>query len=68
MAALAKISSLITAGVDLDAPNQLTTLRAAIRDMLVAMQFPIPTVPAAETAVCELHGADCPVLAGDAGE
>ena len=57
----------VAAGVDLDAPNQLATLRAATRDLLVAMRFPIPTVPTADAAVCELHGAACPVLEDDAG-
>jgi hypothetical protein len=65
-ASVAKISSLVAAGMDLDAPDQLAALRAAIRDMLAAMRFPIPTVSAAEAAVCELHGAACPILKADA--
>ncbi len=66
-AALAEISSLIAAGVDLDAPNELASLRGAIRDLLVAMRFPIPTLSPADAAVCELHGTACPVVQGDAG-
>jgi hypothetical protein len=66
-ASVAKLSSVVAAGMDLDAPDQVAALREAIRDMLAAMRFPIPTFPAAEAAVCELHGAACPVLRGDAG-
>lgn len=66
-ACIAKISSLIAAGVELDAPDQLGALRAAIRDLLAAMRFPIPPVPPAEASVCEFHGAACPVLEGGVG-
>jgi hypothetical protein len=66
-AALGRISSLIAAGIDLDVPDQLAALRAAIKDMLVAMRFPAPTVPASEAVICELHGAACPVLRSEGG-
>jgi len=66
-ASVAKISSMVAAGVDLDAPGQLARLRGAIRDLFGAMRFPIPALPAAEATVCELHGPSCPVLQGDTG-
>jgi hypothetical protein len=66
-AALAKISSLVASGVDLDATDQLASLRAAIRDLLTAMRFPVPVVPSPDAAVCELHGTSCPALADQRG-
>jgi hypothetical protein len=65
-AGLAKISSLVAVGVNLDAPDQLFSLRSAIRDVFAAMGVPTPVIPASAAAVCELHGEACPFLADDA--
>jgi hypothetical protein len=64
LAALDRLSALGRTGVDLDAPRDVAALRRAIRDLLGALGMGLPTVPAAEAAVCELHGASCPVKAG----
>lgn len=65
VSAVAKVSLLASAGIDLDAPDQLARLRAAIREMFEAIRIPLPTLPSNETAVCELHGAACPVASGE---
>ena len=62
-AALARISSIASAGFDPRSAEQLAPLRAAVRDALTAMGIPLPARAAAGAAVCELHGPECPVLA-----
>jgi hypothetical protein len=66
-ASVAKVSLLVAAGVDPNSADQLTSLRAAFREMLAAMRVPVPVVPPAETAICELHGAACPFVADESG-
>lgn len=66
-AALANISSLVRAGVDPDAADQLASLRAAIRELLTTMRCPLPSLAPSDAAVCELHGSACPVLADRTG-
>lgn len=65
--ALGRITIAATGGVDLDAPEQLAALRLAIREAIVAFEFPLPVLTPAEAAICELHGPACPVL-GRAGK
>lgn len=60
--ALGRISAIARAGFDPDAPAQLRPLRAAVRDALAAMGIPLPVLTSAGAAVCELHGAECPLL------
>jgi hypothetical protein len=62
VAALAKISAMVRAGVDLDAPGQLAALRSAIREAMTAVGLPLPAVAPADAAICELHGAACPII------
>jgi hypothetical protein len=64
LVALDRLSSFGSSGVDLDAPRDVAALRRTIRELLGALGMGLPTVPAAEAAVCELHGAACPVKAG----
>lgn len=64
LSALAKISTMAGAGVDLDSPEQLAALRSAIREVMTALGLPLPVVTPDDAAVCELHGAACPVLGG----
>lgn len=61
-AALTKISSGATSEVDLDSPEQLAALRLAIREAILAFEFPLPDLTPAESAICELHGSACPLL------
>lgn len=62
LSALGRISSSAAKGVDLDAPEQLTALRLAIREAIEAFEFPLPKLTPAESAICELHGSSCPLL------
>ncbi len=62
--ALSRISSAAITGVDLDAPEQLAALRRAIREAILAFEFPMPDLTPAEAAICELHGSACPMLEG----
>jgi hypothetical protein len=64
--ALARISTLVGGSIDLDSPEQLASLRGAMRELITALGFPLPSLSAADAAVCELHGAACPVLSGEA--
>lgn len=62
-AALARISAVARSGFDPEAPEQVAPLRVAVRDALAAMGIPLPVLTSAGAAVCELHGAECPVAA-----
>jgi hypothetical protein len=62
-AALARISSIASAGFDPESAAQLGPLRAAVRDALTAMGIPLPVLTSTAAAACELHGPECPVLA-----
>lgn len=61
--ALERISAIARAGFDPGAPAQLRPMRAAVRDALAAMGIPLPALTSPGAAVCELHGAECPLLA-----
>ena len=61
-AAVAKLSALAAAGFDADAPDQVAALRGAIRAALTALGVAMPVLSPEDAAVCELHGASCPVL------
>jgi hypothetical protein len=65
--ALARIAGAATGGVDLDAAEQLASLRLAIREAIVAFEFPLPELTPDEAAICALHGPACPML-GRTGE
>jgi hypothetical protein len=62
-ATLSRISAIAKAGFDPGAAEQVKPLRVAVRDALTAMGIPVPVLTPASAAVCELHGAECPVLA-----
>lgn len=65
--ALRRIATIAAAGFDPGAPAQLAPLRVAVRDALGAIGIPLPVLTSGGAAACELHGADCPVLAERGG-
>ncbi len=60
--ALTRISGAAIGGVDLDATDEVASLRLAIREAIVAFEFPLPELTPDEAAICELHGPACPML------
>jgi hypothetical protein len=62
-AALERISALTGTGFDPDDAEKLTALRSALRELMGALNVALPVLSPADAAVCELHGAACPVLA-----
>ncbi len=59
VSALAALSSAARAT---GTPGDLAQLRGAIRDVMAALGMPVPKLSPTESAICELHGSDCPVL------
>lgn len=66
LVALDRLTAAARSGVDLKAPRDVAALRRSIREVLAGLGMALPAVPAAEAAVCELHGASCPVRSGGA--
>ncbi len=62
--ALARLEALARAGVDFDRPAAVADLRAAIRELLSNVGFELPRHAAGPGVACELHGKQCPALAG----
>jgi len=60
--AVARVSAIVSAGVDFKSWENASELREAIRGVMVALGFTIPVVPPTEASICELHGSECPVL------
>jgi hypothetical protein len=58
--ALQRMQALLRLGLDLDRPEHLADLRAAIRELLSNLGFALPHHPPGRGVVCELHGAACP--------
>jgi len=57
-----RLASNIRAGVDVNAPEQLAAIRLAVREFMMVLGVPLPSVSPAESVICELHGAECPML------
>ncbi len=62
--ALARLEALVRAGVDVDRPEALAGLRAAIRDVLSRVGFDLPRHAPGPGVACELHGRQCPAAPG----
>jgi hypothetical protein len=62
-AALERISALTGSGFDPDDAAKLAALRAALRELMGALNVTLPVLSPDDAAVCELHGPACPVLA-----
>jgi hypothetical protein len=58
---LERLEVLTRLGLRFDAPRELAELRAAIRQLLASVGFEVPLAARRERAVCELHGAACPL-------
>jgi hypothetical protein len=59
--ALARLEAVLRPGVDLDRPEAVADLRAAIRDVLSNLGFDLPR-HAGSLVACELHGDACPAI------
>lgn len=65
--ALVRLQALVRLGLDLDRPEHVADVRAAIRELLSGLGFSLPYHAAGPGVACELHGAACPTAGDDPG-
>ncbi len=58
--ALQRLEALVRAGVDFDRPEDVASLRGAIRELLSNLGFDLPRHETGPGVACELHGRACP--------
>jgi hypothetical protein len=58
--AIERLEVLTRLGVDVGVPGELADIRAAVRELLGAVGFELPSAPPGESDVCPLHGRACP--------
>jgi hypothetical protein len=63
--AIERLEVLTRLGVDVGVPAELADVRAAVRELLGAVGFELPSAPPGESDLCPLHGAACPALAAN---
>jgi hypothetical protein len=63
---LQRLLALVRLGLDLERPEHVSDLRAAIRELLSNLGFVLPYHAPGKGVVCEIHGRACPVEGGTA--
>ena len=62
--ALQRLIALVRLGLDLDRPEHVADLRAAIRELLSNLGFVLPYHAPGKGIACEIHGRTCPAGGG----
>jgi hypothetical protein len=62
--ALQRLMALLRLGLDLDRPEHVSDLRAAVRELLTNLGFVLPYHAPGKGVLCEIHGRACPVEDG----